>query len=176
MFRSAIFVSGFNLSKPLNMLLTTFISSCNWARISSGRASDQELALFWWSGRTTEITIHHILFKLRQSMKLHIMTYRRELQTEIPKIKNVNELLVTHDLDSTLEELRPWNSHFYKCPFKLEKYILLTKQHKSMNLRIRNIKYLATWYLLEYVLVLYKSFWRATSQTEKWRSATHFPQ
>ena len=35
------------------------------------------------------------------------MNYPCELKREVPKIKNVNELLVTHDLDSIFEKLRP---------------------------------------------------------------------
>ena len=89
-------------------------------------------------------------------MRLHASTYRCELQTEMPKILNVYELLVSHNLDSISEELLPWNSHFCKCLFNTETYILLTKQHKNMNLRIQNNKNLATWYLLEHVLELYK--------------------
>ena len=51
-----------------------------------GRASDQEFALFWWSGRSTERTTNQILFKLEQRVRLHVIIYRCELQTEMPKI------------------------------------------------------------------------------------------
>ena len=50
------------------------------------RVSDQEFALFLWSGRSTEITTHQILFKLGQNMMLHLIIYRVELQKEMPKI------------------------------------------------------------------------------------------
>ena len=50
-----------------------------------------EFALFEWSGGSVEITTDQILFKLCQSMRLHVISNRCDLQKEISKIKNVNE-------------------------------------------------------------------------------------
>ena len=54
-----------------------------------------EFALFEWSGGYVAITTDQILFKLGQSMRLHVISNRCKSQKEILKIQNVNELF-TH--------------------------------------------------------------------------------
>ena len=54
-----------------------------------------EFTLFEWSGGSVAVTTDQILFKLGQSMRLHVISNRFESQKEIPGIQNINELF-TH--------------------------------------------------------------------------------